>query len=347
MVALVYMIDSYIPKPLPVANESHSAKTVVITGANSGVGYETSSQLAVKYGVQVIMGCRSEVKCANAANTINAEIASAKSNGSVTPLLIDLSNLESVKLFASQLESRRVDVLFNNAGYAPSEHIPVNSYGLDPSFTSMHLSHFFLSERLLKSNPNLRVVNTSSGTHHFCAIPFAYMPSLIQNLFPLPQNPGCIDEDYLRNGIRSETDQAAYIQAKLANVMHAVEIPRRHPHASSIAIDLGWVGTNIQPFMKGHLTPTSLGWMRSASVGISPMLHAILTSNEELLDNLEDGRKRKDSGIVMNVFNRPEEAFSYPWWKDGTHANLSREQMMKWGEKLWEESTNLLQINGY
>ncbi|KAL7535417.1 hypothetical protein ACHAXR_006479 [Thalassiosira sp. AJA248-18] len=293
------------------------------------------------------MGCRSEIKCNNAVNAINAEIASAKSNGSVTPLLIDLSNLTSVKKFASQLKQRRVDILFNNAGFAPGANIPVNSYGLDPSFTSMHLAHFYLTEQMLKSNPKLRVVNTASGTHHLCAIPFAvpFAPYILDAMSL--QNPGCIDDDYLERGIVSETDGAAYIQAKLANIMHAVEIPRRHPHATSVAIDLGWVGTSIIPLMTGSLTPTSLGLMRSANVGVAPVIHGILASNEELMEDLESGRKWKDSGIIMNMFGRPEEAFSYPWWKNGDNGNLSRDRMMNMGEKLWEKSVELLKINRY
>ena len=253
MVALVYIVDNLVPKSLPIANATHSSKTVVITGANSGVGYETARQLAVNYGANVIMGCRSDTKCKTAANTINAEIASSsKSNGSVTPLLIDLSNLDSVKSFALQLEGRAVDVLFNNAGYVPEKGMPVNSYGLDPAFSSMHLAHFYLTELMLKENPSMRVVNTSSGTHHTCAIPFN-LPSFILKLFPPVQNPGCIDEEYLTDGIRSETDEAAYIQSKLANVMHVVEIPRRHRQARSVAIDLGWVETTILPFMEIQL----------------------------------------------------------------------------------------------
>jgi len=165
-----------------------------------------------------------------------------------------LANLDSVKSFASQLEDRKVDILFNNAGYSPESNIPVNSYGLDPSFTSMHLAHFFLTEQIAAKNPKLRVVTTSSETHHMCAIPFAYVPSFILHNLPskirselLPQRPGCIDEEYLHTGIGSATDGAAYFQAKIANVMHSLEIPKHHPGVTSIAIDLGWVGTNIIP----------------------------------------------------------------------------------------------------
>ena len=258
MVVLVHFLDNYLPKPLPPPPNNNkinlfSSRTIVITGANAGIGYEASRQLAVNYGMQVIMGCRSESRCNKASNDIRAELAATNNTqGSVTPMLLDLSNFDSVETFASQLKGRHIGTLFNNAGYVPTAGLPVNSYGLDPSFTSMHISHFYLTELLLRENPTMRVINTSSGTHHLCALPFAYIPQWIrENYLTLPQSCGCITEEFLQSGIRSETDDAAYIQAKLANVMHAVEIPRRHPNAAlSVAIDLGWVGTMIQPFMR-------------------------------------------------------------------------------------------------
>ena len=247
LILLVYVLDVYVTKPLPVPNESYENKTIVITGSNAGVGYETARQLAVDYGMNVIMGCRSEAKCNNAADSIKNEIVLAKSSGDVTPYIIDLSNLDSVETFSSQIqiEGRQIDVLFNNAGYVPGVGQPVNEYGLDPAFTSMHLAHFYLTELLLKENPNMRVVNTSSGTHHMCAMPFGRSIALRV----IREHPGCLNEKYLKTGIRSETDEAAYYQSKIANVMHVVEIPRNHPQATAVAIDLGWVGTSIQSFM--------------------------------------------------------------------------------------------------
>eukprot|EP01082_Thalassiosira_pseudonana_P003802 g2675.t1 g2675 contig12:587888-589185(-) len=320
---LIYIIDSYVTKPLPFANGTHGNRTVVITGANSGVGYETARQLAITYGMTVIMGCRSMSKCKNAADTINSEIASKSnehgiSDGYAIPLIIDLSNFQSVKSFVHQLEEKNVivDILFNNAGFVPGANLPVN---------------------------DLRVVNTSSGTHHLCALPFA-LPKTILDLLPVPQNPACVDEDFLINGIKSETDKAAYIQAKIANVMHVVELPRKHSQSTSVAIDLGWVGTSIQPFMQGNLTPAGAGWMRSTSTGILPVLHAILSTNEDLMKELGNGRTWAEGGIVMNVFGKPEEAFSYPWWTDkGLSAtDVSRRRMLELSGKLWDKSLGLV-----
>lgn len=338
----------YIPKPLPVPNESYAGKTVVVTGANSGVGYETARQLAVLYGMNVILGCRSKSKCDAAAKSINDEIAvgGSSSDNTATPLLVDLADFTSVQSFIAQLQGVKIDALFNNAGYAPESQTPVNQYGLDPSFTSMHLSHFFLTEELLKSNPKLRVVNTSSGTHYLCAIPFTLLPSWLLEKFPVDQSPGCVDEHFLNHGVYQETDSAAYINAKIANVMHVVEMTSHHEYATPVAIDLGWVGTNIQSFMEGRLTPTNLGWMRSVQVGVLPAMHAILSTDEELLDDksntlLMKNRTWKDGGVMMGVFGRTDEAFMFDSiWKE--EMSLGKTRMLELSRGLWKASKELI-----
>ncbi|KAL7462801.1 hypothetical protein ACHAXS_003176 [Conticribra weissflogii] len=352
---LIYVMDSYAPTPVPSVSYVKAAegpKTIVITGANSGVGFETSRQLAVTYGLDVIMACRSKAKCAKASDTINAEIASSKSpsGGTATPHTLDLANFDSVASFANQITEMKppIDVLFNNAGFVPDPKLPVNEYGLDPGFTPMHLSHFLLAELLLKSNPSMRVVNTSSGTHHFCAIPYAFVPKPLLKFFTYQQNPGCVDEDFLQNGIRSETDNAAYIQSKVANVMHASEIPRAHEQSTAVAIDLGWVGTSIQSFMTGSLTPASVGWMRSASVGVLPVLHAILTKKEDLMNSL--GRKGgwAEGGIIVNVYGRVEEPFSASHWtsKGISGYDVGKERMKYLGGLLWRTSREIFEERG-
>ncbi len=332
LIALVYAMDVYSMKPLPAVGAIDATKTVFITGANSGVGFETARQLVVNYGLNVIMGCRSLAKCNAAADAINAN---AKT-GSASPLLIDLSNFDSVKRAAAELSRQKIDALYNNAGFAPDLGIPVNEYSLDPSFTSMHLSHYLLTELLLQANPSMRVVNTSSGTHHVCAIPFAYFPKNLMHL--VEWNPGCVDEQFLQQGIHTPTDSGAYFQAKIANVMHAVSIPHNHPQATSVAIDLGWVGTSIQPWMKFKISPTSMKLMRNAQTGVTPAMHAILSSDEELLDGLGKNRKWNDGGVIMNIMGKTDEAFSMSWW----NGNLSRDRMLELSHKLWVTSERLI-----
>ena len=354
---VIYLIDYHIPKPLPPPSEEYTGQTVVITGGNSGVGYETARQLAVAYGMTVILACRSKVRCETAANLINTEIddTSSSSSGSnihssrgkAIPMIVNLSNFESVQNLAQQLITTypKIDTLFNNAGYVPQIGEEVNIYGLDPSFTSMHLSHFLLTELLLSHHPKIRVINTSSGTHHLCAIPFALLPPSILNQITLDQSPGCVNTNYLSNGLYSATDSAAYITAKMANIQHITQIPLHHIQATAVAIDLGWVGTHIQSFMEGILTPTNLGWMRCVKIGVLPVMHAILSSDDELLDEktnlVKSGRTWKEGGVVMNVFGQTDEAFTFDWWWKES-VGLGREQMLEMARGLWMVSMEVI-----
>ena len=92
--------------------------------------------------------------------------------------------------------------------------------------------------------------------------------------------------------------------------------------------------------------------MRTARVGVLPVLMAILTSDETLSDDLGVGvggrRKLSDAGFMMNPFGRCKEAFSLPWWRDGgAGADMSRDAMVRMGERLWDESVKILQGHGH
>ena len=345
---MIYLMDFGITKPLPLPSEEYVGKTVVITGGNSGLGYETARQLAVDYGMTVVLGCRSNLKCENAATSINAEVNRTASprniHGKAIPMIVDLSNFESVQSLADRLADTHIDALFNNAGYATLLREPTNSYGLDPSFTSMHLSHFLLTEALLKHNPKLRVVNTSSGEHNKCAQPFASYPKWLLDRMTLDQNPGCVDADFLNRGLYTETNSAAYKTAKMGNLMHAVQIPLHHPHATAVAIQQGWVGTGVLGFMKWKMSPSNLGWMRRVNIGVLPIMQAILSSDEELLDEnknlMKSGRTWHEGGVIMNVFGQTQEAFTVEsWWKE--ELGLGRKDMLKLSQGLWEASEEL------
>lgn len=79
--------------------------------------------------------------------------------------------------------------------------------------------------------------------------------------------------------------------------------------------------------------------MRSARIGVLPMIHAILSSDDELMNGVVDEKK----GVLMNVFGQPAEAFTtMSWWK----GDVSKERMEDRAGKLWEESVKLLQELG-
>ncbi len=132
-------------------------------------------------------------------------------------MLVNLSSFESIETFTSLLVDRgaNVDAILNNTRYWPRGGKPVNGTGLKPSFASMHLGHFHLTELLLGENPRMRVVNTSSIAHHLGAL----MTSL---RWPerLGQRPGCPDSVFFWGGAQLPLDGSrVYLRAKLANPM--------------------------------------------------------------------------------------------------------------------------------
>ncbi|KAL7524053.1 hypothetical protein ACHAWF_001567, partial [Thalassiosira exigua] len=156
----------------------------VVTGSNTGVGYETALGLAER-GHRVILACRSWAKGEAAAERINGRLKSSGGRGSrreARALRLDLSSFASVRKFcqAFEVEHDAHNVLVNNAG--TNAQGDVTEDGLESCFQSNTAGHFLLTklllDRLLKAknaypagsdrgNEAGRVVNLSSVTHHF------------------------------------------------------------------------------------------------------------------------------------------------------------------------------------
>ena len=143
---------------------SQAGKTIVVTGANSGLGYYTSLFLA-KSGAKVIMGCRSKVKCEEAKASI------LKAHPAAVPpdtLTLDLSSQASVKAFASSLLSkhRSINALVNNAGIGNVKSRAETVEGIELTFGTNHIGHFLLTQLLFKSiKEGGVIVNHSSAMH--------------------------------------------------------------------------------------------------------------------------------------------------------------------------------------
>ncbi len=121
-----------------------TGKTVFITGANTGIGYDTARVLAQR-GARVLLGCRSGDKASEAI----AKIKSIKSDADITWVPLDLASLSSVKEAAEQVNREpRLDALINNAGVMmpPKE---VTSDGFELQFGVNHLGHFALTGHLI------------------------------------------------------------------------------------------------------------------------------------------------------------------------------------------------------
>jgi len=138
-------------------------KTVLITGANCGIGKETARDLA-KRGARIIMACRNLDK----ANEARDEIVSETGNQNLVVMKLDLSSLQSVRDFAKEFLAKesRLDVLIHNAGYANTFNKAVSVDGLELSVATNHYSVFLLTHLLIdilkKSAPSRIVVVASS-----------------------------------------------------------------------------------------------------------------------------------------------------------------------------------------
>jgi NAD(P)-dependent dehydrogenase (short-subunit alcohol dehydrogenase family) len=190
-----------------------TGRTAVITGANTGLGYETAAALAAK-GAHVVLAVRNLDKGKDAADRIVA----AAPGASVAVQELDLSSLESVRAAAEELRAGNdaIDLLINNAGvmFTPKE---TTKDGFELQFGTNHLGHFAFTGLLLDrvlAVPGSRVVTVSSVGHRFA-----------------------------RNGIRFDDLQweqdysrvGTYGQAKLANLMFTYELQRRLQGTKTIA----------------------------------------------------------------------------------------------------------------
>src|SRR5580700_10050130 len=179
-------------------------RTVVVTGANTGIGLATASALAGQ-GWRVWVACRSEAKGAAAVASIKA----ATGNDAVFLLMLDLADLGSVRDAAgSFLElDEPLQVLINKAGVGGARG--VTRQGFELMFGVNHLGHFLLTslllERLVSSGP-ARVVTVSSDAHY---------------------NAAGIDWDALRRPARGITGLGEYAVSKLCNVLFSQELARR------------------------------------------------------------------------------------------------------------------------
>jgi NAD(P)-dependent dehydrogenase (short-subunit alcohol dehydrogenase family) len=240
-----------------------SGKTIVVTGGNSGIGYEAALEFARKRA-NVILACRDLGK----ARTAAAQITAAAPGANVDVMELDLASLASVRGFADafHLQHLALHVLCNNAGVMA---IPYRrtADGFEMQFGTNHLGHFALTGMLLDTllaTEGARVVNVASGAHRFGSIRF--------------------DDLNWDNGYRK---WRAYGQSKLANLLFTFELQRKADAAGktllSVACHPGYAATNLQavgPRMSGSSAMeyfTDLGnklLAQSAAMGALPTEYA-------------------------------------------------------------------------
>ncbi len=194
-------------------------RRAIVTGANSGVGYQTALQLAAR-GATVVLACRSAERGAAALERLRA--AAPAADASVGSL--DLADLASVRAFAEAQRGAPLHILVNNAGVMALPR-QTTADGFETQFGVNHLGHFALTGLLL---PNL----LDAGS--------ARVVTLTSMLAWL----GRIRFDDL-HGERRYRRWPAYSQAKVANLIFAKELDRRVPEVVSVAAHPGYAATNL------------------------------------------------------------------------------------------------------
>ena len=224
----------FIDGPKCTCKTSLAGKTVIITGANTGIGLETAVDLS-KRGARVVMACRDEGKGRKAVE----EVVARSQNKDVVFSQLDLASLRSVKEFSSRVleEETHIDILINNAGVALTPYTKTED-GFELQLGVNHLGHFLLTNLLLerlKAAPAARVINVSSRAHHGGVINFEDLQSE-----------------------RSYGPHQAYKQSKLANVLFTRALARRleKTNVTTYSLHPGVVQTEIVRHM--HATLVSL-----------------------------------------------------------------------------------------
>lgn len=204
-----------------------AGKVFLITGANSGLGYETSKFL-LERGATVIMCCRDFFKGEKA----KEELLKLNFSGKIELAELDLSDLKNVKEISKFIKNKfnNLDVLINNAGImAPPKTF--SKQGFEIQFAVNHLAHMLLTLELLpllEEKNNSRVVTVTSGVQYF----------------------GKIKWTDLQGNLKYDR-WASYAQSKLANVMFGLELnsklKERNSKTSSLLAHPGFARTNLQP----------------------------------------------------------------------------------------------------
>jgi NAD(P)-dependent dehydrogenase (short-subunit alcohol dehydrogenase family) len=291
-----------------------NGKVVIVTGANSGIGYEVAKILASKKAI-VILACRNNVKATKALEKIQKKAPNLQANY----IQLDLASIVSIKAFASEFNRKynRLDILVNNAGILRVPYQETKD-GFESQVGVNHLGHFALTSLLFKKlteTKGSRVVNVSSNAHKSADMDF--------------------DKFVFEEG-KEYFKEKAYGRSKLANLLFTYELDRRlkkakidviavasHPGFSNTAMADHLFGGIVYPLRK------TLGFLiQSAAKGALPTIRAAVDPN------VKSGEYHGIKGLFGN------EQVGKPVITESSKASYDLEIAMK----LWDISEKLTGI---
>ncbi|MFO8001149.1 MAG: oxidoreductase [Marinilabilia sp.] len=233
---------------------SQAGKLAIVTGANSGIGYETALELAKKEAT-VVLACRTLTK----AEATISKILQISPSAKLEPMEIDLASLASVKRFAQTFQEQfdQLDLLINNAGIMMPPY-QVTEDGFENQLATNYIGHFALTGLLLPlltKTPASRVVSLSSLAHKWSEIQF--------------------DDLQFKKGYNKKK---AYGQSKRACLIFAYELQHRLAEAGhdtiSLAAHPGVSKTNLDRYFPAFIRPLGTLFLQNQRKGALPTLFA-------------------------------------------------------------------------
>lgn len=297
------------PQDLPSLENAR----IMITGGNSGIGFDTARVCAEK-GAELILACRNQAKANDAAERIRRGVP----NASVTTMTLDLGSQKSIRDCAKDFLGtyQSLDVLVNNAGIMMPPY-ELTEDGFESQFGVNHLGHFALTGLLLpalEAAPKARIVNISSLAHRFGDM----------NL----ENP-------MFEGGVGYSRSRAYGRSKLANLLFTFELKKRLNECGSKVIAVtahpGLAATNLSRYLETYFfvrwaMPLVQRFIQSPEMGALPTLRALGDPGVESGDYYGPDGFRQQRGYPRKVGS----------------SKLSRDPHL--ASRLWTLSENLTGI---
>lgn len=278
-------------------------RTIIITGANSGLGFETAKKIAKNKDYEIILACRNIDK----ANKAKKEIISDANNNNIIVMEIDTSSLESVRNFVKKFKklNKKVYGLINNAGISPMGHDGLSKDGIEIVCATNYLGHFLLTHLLLPYlEENAKIFNVTSDMHN------------------PPGKMKWTDPELLFHPI--ENDRKKYSYSKLCNIYFTYELDEilRKDNSNILvnAFNPGMMNTN---FSGGHNSPA-----RTAIVKLTmPERLGDLDKSSSALAELVVNDEYKDTGKYYdrstNYINSSELSYNVENRKDLWEKSLT------------------------
>jgi retinol dehydrogenase 12 len=290
-------------------------KTILITGANTGIGKATAQALAQLGGTDVSASPRIFIAARSIEKTrpVIDEIILASGNSKIEFLHLELDDLNSVAACAHTFGAMKLplDILINNAGLARATG--VTKQGFESTFGVNHLGHFLLTlllKNALWAAPEARVVTVASAAHARC---------------------NGIVFDKLREPRSSLTGWPEYSVSKLANVLFSKELARRwDERVHTYAVHPGVIASDIWRMLPWPIRPLVTATMRSVEEGAHASVHCATSPAVahqsglyygELGDEKRSSKLSCDEALAAQLWNKSLEWVS-PWLADESTEKL-------------------------